>query len=150
MPTRHERGPHHAGILPRVHGPLYDFGMRHLELRRLAPRIAIDGLCGIVTGHDLRPATVTDLSWLGLRVEVPVDHTAAPRTVQLEIELPEIDEIVWARGHVTFAHLAPMGGFHADGQPRLWCRAGIAIEGVAARERRLMHEYVIETTRANV
>lgn len=133
-----------------MHGGLYDFAMRTLEPRRLAPRISVDGLCGVVTGRELRPASVVDLSWLGLRVELPFDHTAASRTVQLEIELPGIDEIVWAGGHVTFAHLAPMGGVHTDGQPRLWCRAGIAIEAVAARERRLMHEYVIETRRGYV
>ena len=62
-------------------------------------------------------------------------------------ELPGVDEIVWARGRVTFAHLSPIGGRHADGQPRLWCRAGIHIEAAAQRERRLLRDYVVETRR---
>jgi hypothetical protein len=117
--------------------------------RRLAPRIHVDGLCGLVVGRELRHAAMIDLSAIGLRVELPFDPAAASRCVQLEIELPGVDEIVWARGRVTFAHLAPMGGCHADGQPRLWCRAGIHVELAAARERRLMRDYVIETRRAS-
>jgi hypothetical protein len=115
--------------------------------RRLAPRIAVDGLCGLVVGRGLRHAAMVDLSAIGLRVELPFDPAAASSTVQLEIELPGVDEIVWARGRVTFAHLAPMGGIHADGQPRLWCRAGIHLDVAASRERRLVRDYVIETRR---
>lgn len=116
--------------------------------RRLAPRIAVDGLCGVVAEHDLQPATLVELSSIGLRIELPFDRTYARRTLQLEIELPGVDEIVWARGRVTFAHLSPMGGRHADGEPRLWCRAGVHIEAAAGRERRMLRDYVVETRRA--
>ena len=126
--------------------------MTYVEPRRHAPRIAVDGLCSVVAGRGLplRHATMVDLSWLGLRIELPFDHRTAGRAVQLEIELPELDEIVWARGHVTFAQLTPMGGFHTDGQPRLWCSAGVQLELVAARERDLMRDVVMETCRAHV
>jgi len=122
--------------------------MRFLDPRRLAPRISVDGLCGVVTQRDLRHAKMVDLCAIGLRLELPFDPAATSRTVHLEIELPEIDEIVWARGQVTFAHLSPMGGRHPDGQPRLWCRAGVRIELAASRERRLLRDYVVETRRA--
>ena len=124
--------------------------MRFNDPRRLGPRIVLDGLCGVVTHRDLQPAAMVDLSSMGLRVERPFDPAAASRTVQLEIELPGIDEIVWARGHVTFAHLSPIGGRHADGQPRLWCRAGIQIDAAAGRDLRMLREYVIETRRARL
>lgn len=124
--------------------------MRFNDPRRLGPRITLDGLCGVVTHKDLRPAAMVDLSSMGLRLERPFDPAAASRTVQLEIELPGVDEIVWARGHVTFAHLSPMGGTHADGQPRLWCRAGIQIDAAAGRDLRMLREYVIETRRARL
>jgi hypothetical protein len=135
-------------MLPALARVPYDFGMTLLDPRRLAPRISVDGLCGVVAKHDLRHAAMVDLSSIGLRLELPFDHTATDRTVQLEIELPGIDEIVWARGEVTFAHLSPMGGHHADGQPRLWCRAGIHIAAAATRDRRLLRDYVLETRRA--
>lgn len=118
------------------------------DFRRAAPRIATEGICGVLAGRALVPASMIDLSWLGLRLELPFDHTTAARDVHLEIELPGLDEIVWAKGHVTFARLTPMGGFHADGQPRLWCSAGVKIDVAAPSERRLVRELVMDTTRA--
>ena len=115
--------------------------------RRLAPRIPVDGLCGVVAKQDLRHAAMIELSAIGLRIELPFDRAAASRTLQLEIELPGVDEIIWARGLVTYAHLSPMGGRHADGQPRLWCRAGIHLDAAAWRDRRLLRDYVIESRR---
>ena len=124
--------------------------MRFNDPRRLGPRITLDGLCGVVTHRDLVPAAMVDLSSMGLRLERPFDPAAASPVVQLEIELPGVDEIVWARGHVTFAHLSPMGGRHADGQPRLWCRAGIQIDAAAGRDLRMLREYVVETRRTRL
>jgi hypothetical protein len=114
-----------------------------METRRLAPRIEVDGLCGVVARHDFRHAAMSELSAIGLRIELPFDRASATREVQLEIELPGVDEIIWARGHVTFAHLSPMGGQHADGQPRLWCRAGVHIEEAARRDRRMLRDFVL-------
>jgi hypothetical protein len=122
--------------------------MSLLDPRRLAPRITVDGLCGVVAGHELRHASLVDLSSIGLRLELPFDHRTASPTVQLEIELPGIDEIVWARGNVTFAQLSPMGGCRPDGQPRMWCRAGLHIDAAARRDRTLLRDYVLETRRA--
>ena len=124
--------------------------MRFNDPRRLGPRITLDGLCGVVTHRDLVPAAMVDLSSMGLRLERPFDPAAASPVVQLEIELPGVDEIVWARGHVTFAHLSPMGGRHADGQPRRWCRAGIQIDAAAGRDLRMLREYVVETRRTRL
>jgi hypothetical protein len=124
--------------------------MRFNDPRRLGPRITLDGLCGVVTHRELRHAAMVDLSPLGLRLERPFDPAAASPTVQLEIELPGTDEILWAKGHVTFAHLSPMGGRHADGQPKLWCRAGIRLEAAAGRDFRMLREYVIETRRTRL
>jgi hypothetical protein len=124
--------------------------MSRFDLRRLAPRICLDGLCGVVSKDELRHAALLDLSALGLRLERVFDPATASRMVQLEIELPGTGDMVWARGEVTFAHLSPMGGRHPDGQPRFLCRAGIRIDRVAGRERRLLRDYVIETRRARV
>ena len=122
--------------------------MRSMVSRRLAPRLRLDGLCGVVSKEVLRYAALLDLSALGVRIERLFDPALASRFVQLQIELPGTDEIVWARGEVTFAHLSPMGGRHPDGQPRLRCLAGIRIDRVAGHERRLLRDYVIETRRA--
>src|SRR5947209_3683062 len=117
--------------------------MGFLDARRLAPRIVVDGLCGVVANRDFRHAAMSDLSAIGLRIELPFDRSATTSSIQLEIELPGVDEIIWARGEVTFAHLSPMGGMHADGEPRLWCRAGIHIADAARRDRRMLRDYVL-------
>jgi hypothetical protein len=122
--------------------------MSWVEPRRMAPRVSLDGLCGVVTRQELRHASLLDLSALGVRLERPFDARTASRIVQLEIELPGTDEVIWASAEVVRAHLSPMGGRHSDGQPRLWCSAGLAIRGVARCERRLLADYVIETRRA--
>ena len=113
------------------------------EPRRLVPRVRVDGLCGVVLGTELRPATMCDLSWIGVRLELPFDPSAAVREVQLEIEVPEIDEIMWACGHVTFAKLTPMGGLTMAGQPRFWCSAGVRLDAAASRDRRLLRDYTL-------
>lgn len=113
----------------------------------MAPRIPVDGLCGVVANDDLRHAAMLDISMTGLRLERPFDPRTASRVVQLEIELPGLDEVVWARGEVTFAFLSPMGGTTPDGQPRFWCRAGLRLADVCQRERRLLRDYVVETLR---
>ena len=87
---------------------------------------------------DLRHASLRNLSTMGMRLERPFDPKAKRRVVQLEIELPGVDEILWASASVTHAYLTPMrgGGF--------WCRAGLRIADASRRERRLLHDYVIE------
>ena len=119
--------------------------MNLLDARRRAPRISVEGLCGVVTNDDLQPAAMSNLSTLGLRVERPFDPATAKPVVQLEIELPGIDEIVWVSATVTHAHLTPMPGRTADGQPRFWCRAGLRIANASQRELRLLRDYVVET-----
>lgn len=116
-----------------------NFFVNLLDARRRAPRILLDGLCGVVTGDAVQPAAMSDLSTLGLRVERPFDPKRARPIVQLELELPGIDEVIWASATVTHAWLTPMrgGGF--------WCRAGLKIEDTARREKKLLRDYVIET-----
>ena len=98
-----------------------------------------------MTNDDLRPASMSNLSTSGLRLERPFDPKAARPIVQLEIELPGIDEIVWASATVTHAFLTPMPGKTADGQPRFWCKAGLRIANASQRELRLLRDYVVET-----
>lgn len=136
--------PRRGKLAPASRGA-YDHFVMHLDPRRRAPRIFVDGFCGVVAKDELRHAALRDLSEAGLRIERPFDPRTARPVVQLEIELPGIDEVVWASGVVTFARLTPMGGRTADGQPRLWCRAGLRIDGIARREQRLLRDYVRET-----
>jgi hypothetical protein len=131
--------------LPRDEGLRTIVVVNLLDARRRVPRISVDGLCGVVTDDDnLRHASLRNLSMLGLRLERPFDPKTARPVVQLEIELPGIDEVVWATAAVTHAHLTPMRARAADGAPRFWCRAGLRIADASQRERRLLRDYVVE------
>src|SRR5213075_1682792 len=95
-------------------------------------------------GDSLCHAQMSNLSTLGLRLERPFDPATAKAVVQLEIELPGLDEVVWTSAHVTRAFLTPMPGRTPDGHPRFWCRAGLRIGDASQRERKMLRDYVIE------
>ncbi|MBP9085846.1 MAG: PilZ domain-containing protein [Kofleriaceae bacterium] len=109
--------------------------------RRRGPRIPLESICSVTAGNKQRHATVLELSSEGLRLERPFDPQHASRTVSLEIEIPQLDEIIRAQGHVRFARLTPMGGTHPDGSPRFWCQAGIKVD-LSSHDRRFLYEYV--------
>jgi PilZ domain-containing protein len=113
-----------------------------IDPRRGAPRILVDGFCGLVTRDELRHATLRDLSETGVRLELVFDPATARRTVQLELELPHVDEVVWASADVTFAHLSPLPRHRPDDQPRFLCRAGLRIADISRPERRMLRDYV--------
>jgi hypothetical protein len=118
--------------------------MNLLDARRRAPRISVDGFCGVASDEDLHHASMSNLSTLGLRLERPFDPAKARPIVQLEIELPGLDEVVWASAVVTHAYLTPMPGRRADGQPRFWCKAGLRIADASRRERQMLRDYVVD------
>lgn len=124
--------------------------MNRLDPRRRAPRISLEGFCGVVDHDELRHAALRDLSEFGLRLERVFDPKTARPVVQLEIELPGIDEVVWARAVVKRAMLTPLPGRTADGQPRFWCSAGLRLGGVCRSERIMLRDYVVETERARL
>jgi hypothetical protein len=118
--------------------------MNLLDARRRAPRISVDGFCSVASDDNLHHASMSNLSTLGLRLERPFDPAKARPIVQLEIELPGIDEVVWASAVVTHAYLTPMPGRRADGQPRFWCKAGLRIADASRAERKMLRDYVVE------
>lgn len=90
---------------------------------------------------------MTNLSTLGLRLEGPYRHDAnTTRIIQLEIELPGVDEVVWTSAEITRAVVTPMRTI--DGKPKFWCRAGLTIRDTSRTERRLLQDYVIDSLRA--
>jgi hypothetical protein len=121
--------------------------MNLLDARRRAPRISVAGFCGVAVNNNLHHASMTNLSTLGLRLEGPYRHEqGATRIIQLEIELPGIDEVLWTSAEITRAVVTPIRS--ADGTPKFWCRAGLTIRDTSRSERRLLQDYVIDSLRA--
>src|SRR5688572_19911582 len=95
--------------------------------RRSSPRIGIEARCWEVVGDHEASSLVVDLSSRGVRLErpfLPVTWQDSPmielgsagnndrpppmeRVVALQLEVPEIDEVMWARGDVVFDELVP-------------------------------------------
>lgn len=101
----------------------------------------MDSLCSEVVGQGLRDALVIDLSEDGLRIQRPI---GGPRTrsLQIELEIPGLDELVWAAGEICFDEVwrVPSG---------ITRTSGVRLVAAASRHRRLLREYVEDTWRAH-
>jgi hypothetical protein len=114
---------------------------------RGSPRIGIRALCWELIDGRERSGLAVDLSPAGLRLERPYTGGPTLRTVPLELEVPDLDEIMWARGEACFDVVVPAAGA-AGGALGLVRRTGYRLAGAAARDLRVLEELVYETHRA--
>lgn len=128
--------------------------------RRVGPRIPMDALCAELQGGGFRHALVVDLSEDGLRIERPFggprtpdrtvpardryriipDDPVGPRQLQLELEIPGVDEVGWAAAEVCFDEVR-----RAAGGAGIVRTTGLRLVSAAQRHRRILREYVLET-----
>jgi len=113
--------------------------MHYAHIRRLSPRIPVESLC--LEHQDIREhhALVVNLSENGLQLERPVVGCPRSRIVQLEFEIPEVDEIVWAKGEICFEEI------RRKGPRQLVRRAGVQMIATTERHHRMLREYVNDT-----
>jgi hypothetical protein len=113
------------------------------DQRRIGPRIEVESFCSELHGDSLRHALVVDMSGDGLRLSRALGGPRT-RTLQLELEIPEVDEIVWATGEVCFDEIrrVPVGELAPAGILRT---TGLRLVSAAARHRRLLRDYVFDT-----
>jgi len=117
------------------------------ELRRTSPRVDVEALCWeVVDGHRSSTCLAIDLSSMGVRVERPYVGGQRLREVHLELEVPGIDEVMWARGDVASDWLIPTRG-PAGGPLGFVRRTGYRLVLAATRDLRILKEYVFETDR---
>ncbi len=113
--------------------------MQH-DARRTSPRIDVEALCWEVVDDREVSSLIVDLSSHGVRVERPFVGGRVAREVPLQIEVPGIDEVMWARGDVVFDQLVPM---RSNGGPfGLMRRTGYRLAIAAARDLRLLRDFV--------
>jgi len=111
---------------------------------RQSPRIEVEAMCWeMAEGRELSGLAL-DLSSGGVRIERPYLGGPTRTEVQLEIEVPGIDEVMWARGDVCFDVLIPS---RSPGGLGLIRRTGYRIARAATRDLRRLREVVIETYR---
>src|SRR5664279_498725 len=117
------------------------------EIRRISPRIEMAALCWEVIDDRENSALVVDLSSEGARLERPYHGGRILREVPLQLEVPGLDEVMWARGDVVFDTLVQSKSPSA-GPFGLLRRTGYRIAMAAQRDLRLLRDYVFETHRA--
>jgi hypothetical protein len=115
-------------------------------LRRESPRIDIDALCWEIIDGKEASGLAVDLSSMGLRIERPYSGGPTRKEVQLEIEVPGIDEIVWAKGEASSDILVPTA-LPAGGPMGLIRRTGYRLILAAQRDLRMIKELVWETAK---
>ena len=113
--------------------------MHHRDPRRLGPRIDIDALCWEIVGERESSALAIDLSIDGVQLERPYVGGRIAREVPLQLEVPGIDEVMWARGDVVYDRVVAA---RAAGPFGLLRRTGYHIALAAARDLRLLRDYV--------
>ena len=122
-----------------MRGAFYTFGMA-ADPRRVGPRIPMESLCAELHGSGLRHALVVDMSEDGLRIERPFGGPRS-RRLQLELEIPGVDEIGWAAAEVCFDEI------RRAGSGAVIRTSGLRLVSAALRHRRILREYVHDTWR---
>lgn len=87
-----------------------------------------------------------DVSSNGLRVQRPLGGPRS-RTLQLEFEVPSVDEIVWAKGEICFDEICRVAPGDEPGFSGVLRISGIRLVAAAERHKRLLRDYVIERAR---
>lgn len=112
--------------------------------RRVGPRVQVETFCSEHAEDFERHALILDLSEDGLRVQRPI---GGPRTrrIQLEFEIPDVDEVVWAAGEIQFDEVWQVPATEPGGLSGILRTSGIRLLSTAARHQRLLREYVNDT-----
>jgi hypothetical protein len=112
---------------------------KHMAVRS-QPRVPMTTLCSEIVGDKEQFAFVVDLSEQGLRLERPLRGRAPSRIVQLELTLPNVDEIIWAKGEICFDLYGPPAR-HSQAAAALRI-SGVRLVAAATRHLRLVRDYV--------
>ena len=110
--------------------------------KRLDPRIPVETLCSEVIDEREHYGVLVELSPNGVRLERPIGGRRDGRIVQLEFELPDADEIIWAKGEVCFDRYRPGEGVTAVRS------TGVRLVAAASRHLRMLREWVTATVEA--
>lgn len=112
--------------------------------RRTAPRVGVEVYCSELLEGAIRPGLVVDLAPEGICIERPYARGRVPREISIELEVPEVDEIIWARAAVCYDRVrsAPPGTH--GGRFGLVRTTGLRIVAAAQRDLRLLRDCVYE------
>lgn len=111
--------------------------------KRLQPRVPVETLCSEVVEEEEQLGLVVDLAPAGLRIVRPLSGRRPGRIVQLEFEMPEVDEIVWAKGEICFDAYR-----REPDQPNAVRTTGVRLVAAASRHLRMLRDWVMAAAEA--
>lgn len=111
---------------------------------RLDPRLRTEAMCWELLDNKEAAALAVNLSPIGVRIERPYVGGRTPRGVPLQIEIPDLEEVMWAKGEPMFDHVVQVAG------GELVRRTGYRIVAAASRDLRTLRELVFDNYRAQV
>jgi hypothetical protein len=126
---------------------MHDDPSAWMDARRIDPRVDVEAFCSELLAREERPALIVDLSPFGARLERPYLGGPTPREIDLELEVPEVDEVIWARGEVCFDVVTQAAPGTFGGPFGLVRRTGLRLVRAAARDLRLLRDAVFELRR---
>jgi hypothetical protein len=109
--------------------------------KRLDPRIPVETLCSEVVDDREHYGMLVELSPNGVRLERPLAGRRDGSIVQLEFELPDADEIIWAKGEVCFDRYRRLDGNAVRS-------TGVRLVAAASRHLRMLRDWVAATVEA--
>jgi hypothetical protein len=112
-------------------------------LKRLYTRIAVDSLCSELVDDREHFGNVLDLSAEGIRFMRPIGGRRDSSIVQLEFEIPDADEIVWACGEVVFDRYS----WRSEGAAPVRT-TGVRLVAAATRHLRMLRDWVAASVEA--
>lgn len=113
-----------------------------MPTRRTSPRLGVEAFCIEIAEGRERHALIADVSESGVRLTRPYAGGRTPEVVQLEIELPGLDEVIWAKGQVCFDQIRRDLG-------ALVRTTGVRFAAAASRDLRLVRDYVFDLWRGD-
>lgn len=116
--------------------------MSYLDLlppmERRDPRVALDVMCNEYVRDRQLIGLIVDASERGLRVQrIPRRLIQPNRQIQIEFELPDGGEPIWALGEICFDRIAP-----PKTSPMMVRTSGVRIVRAASRHLRMLREFV--------
>ena len=115
--------------------------------RRSDPRIDALTLCSEMHGGELRHGFVVDLSERGVRIERPFFGGPLAGRIQLELEVPEIDEVIWAAAAPCYDVRSRRPSVRPGELGGLVRTSGFRLVNAAGRTFRMLRDVVFETRR---
>lgn len=106
-------------------------------------------MCWEIVDDVERSALMVDLSMEGARIERPYIGGRIERAVPLQLEVPGLDEVMWAKAEVVFDQIVQSREPQA-GPFGLLRRTGYRIVTAAARDLRTLRDYVFEAYRSQI